>query len=163
MIEIRVRGVPKPGGSKNAFPLKRGGRYVTGEGGRPIIRLVDASDNAAWKKAVRDAATLAMRGFDPFDCPVKAFVRFYIARPQSHYNSRGDLKPNAPRFPLKNPDATKLWRSTEDAMNGVAWKDDNRVVRQDIGKDWADKDTDIGAVIVLYPLSNEREKPGATT
>jgi Holliday junction resolvase RusA-like endonuclease len=106
-----VRGTPGPQGSK---------RHV-GNG-----RLIESSRKVKpWREAVRAAATalIAPYGDDwqPLDVPLVARMVFALRRPQ---------RPKASR-PDRYPDLSKLVRSTEDALTGVLWTDDARVVEYD--------------------------------
>lgn len=157
-LRIAVRGIPAPGGSKSAFPLKRGGKYIT-KNGRPIVRLVDdGKGNAAWKDVVRSHGAIAMRAQDLAEPMTGAFVviaEFIIKRPQSHLNSRGELKPSAPRYPSVKPDVLKLMRSTEDALTKVVWADDAQVIRQSLAKDYAPPGGTPGAIIRIWKLTKQ--------
>jgi Holliday junction resolvase RusA-like endonuclease len=35
---------------------------------------------------------------------------------------------------VTRPDATKLWRPTEDALTGIVWRDDSQIIRQLVRK-----------------------------
>jgi hypothetical protein len=65
-------------------------------------------------------------------------VVFKMPRPQSHLGRAGNPLPSAPAFHTTRPDATKLWRSTEDALTGIMWSDDAQIVLQTIQKRYAD-------------------------
>lgn len=105
-IEFTVAGRPAPQGSK---------RHVGG--GRMLEMSKYVHD---WRAAVRAAAHQAAQEarWQPIDAPVVLRVAFYLARPKK------------PRFwvPAVAPDLSKLVRATEDALTGVIWKDDSRVV-----------------------------------
>ena len=120
-ITIRVDGVPKPGGSKTAFAFK-------GKDGRPHARVVDAGKgNREWKQLV---AFEARRQYTdpPFALlPLLVTFRFTMPRPKFHYRAGRNahlLRPDAPKYHIVMPDATKLMRSTEDALTGILWRDD---------------------------------------
>ena len=155
-IEIIVRGKPAPGGSKTPIPLKRGGRYIFDRNGRIIINMIDAGKgNKEWRKAVAAAGKVAMSqaGLDDLlDFPLQATVDFFMPRPKHHYvasNPERPLRPDAPPRPASKPDATKLWRSTEDALTGVVWVDDGRIVKQTIEKLYAPRGSVEGAIIII--------------
>lgn len=86
---------------------------------------------------VSDAAVTAMAGRELIDGPCMLTVDFYMPRPKWHFGKSG-LRSSAPRYPTTRPDATKLLRSTEDAMRGIVWRDDSQVVRQNVCKWYAD-------------------------
>lgn len=124
MIEFTVIGDPKPAGSKRAFVLKSTGRAI----------IADACTKSKdWKATVQAAALDAYQG-DPIDGPIAATILFVMRRPKSHYRKNGELKPDAPHYHTSKPDATKLWRCAEDALTGIAWRDDAQVVMQQIEK-----------------------------
>ena len=119
-----VPGIPRPGGSKTPFRNPKTGK--------PIV--VDASrKNKEWRSVVALTAFEAMKGKEPTRLPVILRVIFYMPRPKSHYRTgkhAGELKEDAPIFHTNTPDATKLMRSTEDALTGILWHDDAQVVAQ---------------------------------
>lgn len=130
-LSFFVPDTPRPAGSKTAGFRKDGSVFY-----RP------ASKHAStWRASVRLFAVQAMKaesGFKPYEGPVSILCEFLLARPKSHSNSKGVLKPNAPIYPCKDPDLTKLVRGVEDALNGLVWKDDNQVVRQSNVKRYTD-------------------------
>lgn len=141
-VEFFVPGMPKPGGSKRVFTNKKTGKPI----------YVDMSKNQDWKNAVSFAAHEAMAGRF-FLGPVRFYVNYHMPRPKYHYNKKG-LKDDAPKFHSIEPDADKLTRSTQDALKGVAWKDDGQVSVLIAIKDYADEQC--GADIVISDELGER-------
>lgn len=145
-----VRGIPAPGGSKTFFPARREdgsvitewkprangkGRYesVTGFYGD-----AGGEGNKRWKKIVAWTAKDIFRG-QPLDKPLVVAMTFFMPRPQCDFGTGRNasiLKASAEEFHMKDPDSTKLQRSTEDALNKVAWVDDNRVQEITSRKRW---------------------------
>jgi Holliday junction resolvase RusA-like endonuclease len=123
-VAFFVPGVPQPGGSKKGFAIQN---KATGKW-RAIV-VEDAKHNASWRAVVSLAAQEA--GFDPFLGPVVLTLEFRMPRPKGHYGTGRRahvLKESAPLAHTSKPDRTKLMRSTEDALTGIAWKDDTQVV-----------------------------------
>lgn len=118
VVTVTVDGLPAPQGSK-AYKGHRGGKAV----------LVESSKKVKpWREAVARAAREAMGGDAPLDGPLLLSVRFAMPRPQGHYRANGELKPWAPVFVDRQPDLSKLIRSTEDALTTAGvWVDDARV------------------------------------
>lgn len=119
-ITITVYGQPGPQGSK---------RHV-GHG-----RMIESSKKVApWRQDVKHAALAVVEGLPgwaPLDGPLTVSMVFTAARPKGHFGSgrnAGVLKPSAPPRPAVYPDLSKLARSTEDALTGLVWADDARVV-----------------------------------
>lgn len=124
-----VPGVPQPGGSKKGFVVKTRGGAV-----RAVV-VEDAKHNAPWRAVVTLAASEYFSS--PLSGPISVSFTFAMPRPQGHYGTgrnAGTLKPTAPHGHTIKPDITKLIRSTEDALKGVAWQDDCQVVSQSAGK-----------------------------
>lgn len=130
-ISFFVAGLPAPGGSKRGFIIRR----KTGKLGVAMADM-GGERNVNWKQAVATCAAKAMAGramFSPGE-PLSLRVEFHMPRPKSHFKKNGELKPNAPFRHTNQPDATKLLRSTEDAMKGIVWADDSAVSNQIVDK-----------------------------
>jgi Holliday junction resolvase RusA-like endonuclease len=150
-ITITVHGLAAPQGSK---------RHV----GRGI--MVESSKKVApWRQDVKHAA-LAITETHPdwtvLDGPLAVAMTFTFDRPKGHYRTGRNahlLRESAPTRPAGMPDLSKLVRSTEDALTGVVWKDDARVVDYvRLGKWYAgtpaeDVLTVPGCVIRVWPVT----------
>lgn len=141
-IRFFVHGTPKPAGSKRVF-LNR-------KTGKPIV--VDASGGPGkdWRYAIQ-AVAWELKPQKPFDFPLFVELTFYLPRPKTHYNTKGNLKPNAPRVPGAQPDALKLARAVEDALSGIIWRDDSIITTEIIRKRYAN----IGAHGVTVTITEE--------
>ena len=118
-IAFTVYGTPQPGGSKRGFAR---GRHVT---------IVEANPRAKdWKSSVAQVSGEIMAGRDLLAGPLCCEFAFYRRRPKGHFRTNGELNAKGRRTPYPDvkPDLTKLVRSTEDALSGVVWRDDNQVV-----------------------------------
>ena len=148
-----VPGLPQPAGSKQVFQHPEVYRVLREmESGKPVARpvLVEAlrrrplitDDNRqgrTWRQAVAQAAIDA--GLRPSAGPLVLCLVFLMPRPKGHFGSgknEGKVRESAPRWPAVKPDVTKLARGTEDALKGIAWKDDSQVVAQAASKHYAD-------------------------
>jgi Holliday junction resolvase RusA-like endonuclease len=145
-IKFFVPGIPKPGGSKKAFYNPKAGRAI----------IVDDCDkNKDWKTAVSFAAKQAMQGRQLMAGPLRVIVHFNMPRLKAHFKPSGILKGNAPIYHTVKPDATKLMRSTEDALTGIVWRDDAEIAKQEIVKLY-DAGNGCGAEIEIMEM-----RPGA--
>lgn len=127
MIRVDVLGLPAPKGSGRAMLIGGRARYIASSSG------ANAKKQAAWLKAIQAAAT---------DCevipgPVWVAVTFRMPRPAGHYTKRGELRESAPLHPIVHPDLDKLARLALDALTGLAFDDDSRVVSLYVGKQYA--------------------------
>lgn len=128
-IEFTIYGLARPAGSKKGFYNQKAGRVI----------ITDANASSRpWKAQVSDAAAQAMTYHDdegtsgylpPLDGPLALELVFYVPRPKGHYGKRG-LKPSAPEFPTVKPDVLKLARAVEDALSGIAYRDDSQIVTE---------------------------------
>jgi Holliday junction resolvase RusA-like endonuclease len=157
-ITITVFGLPAPQGSKKAFRNQHTGR----------IQLTESSAKVKpWRSDVKAAALVAvaeLTDWVPLDGPLAASMTFTFARPRGHFGTgrnAGFVKASAPVRPHTKPDLSKLVRSTEDALTGLVWADDARVVEyRRLGKHYASSgDIDVltmpGAVIRVWQLPSE--------
>lgn len=116
MIGFFAPGVARPKGSK---------RLVRTRGGRTLL-LEDSVREKPWRQVVTLMAMDAMKGAPPMEGPIVLRLAFTFPRPKAHYTTKG-LRSNAPTHHIGKPDASKLARSVEDALNGVAFKDDSAI------------------------------------
>lgn len=123
MISINVLGTPAPKGSSRAF-------YKAGMK-RAVIVKDNGEKQKSWDRNVRETA-LEQLGpcLEPkfVQTPLCVELQFRLTRPGGQWNAKGKLKPSAPIAPLSKPDIDKLARSTLDALIGLAFDDDSRIV-----------------------------------
>lgn len=134
--KFTVFGEARPGGSKALVPRIRKYPVLVTSAKHYISLGWIREDNVKvhdWRKEIAIVAGTIMKGRNPWEGPVQITVDFYQKRPAGHFGTKG-LKPSAPRFPTKRPDATKLLRPAEDAMKGILWIDDSQVVEQHVRK-----------------------------
>lgn len=145
-VTFFVPGVPQPGGSKKGFAVR------TKTGGTRIAIVEDAKHNAPWRAVVSLAGSEAFPA--PLTGPLAVSFSFAMPRPKSHYRTGiydHLLKPGAPAGHTSKPDVTKLIRSTEDALKGIAWVDDSQIVSQSAGKMYTN-DRRPGCWIMVRPF-----------
>lgn len=124
-MRFTVYGKPQPAGSKRGFVNPKNGKVI----------ITDAAKGSrGWKQEVAQVASAEMGPRFRWDLPLELEVIFYLARPKSHFDSKGNVKAKAPAHPAVRPDATKLVRAVEDALTGIIWRDDALVVRQTVEK-----------------------------
>ena len=175
VLSFEVAGEPQPQGSKvglivgHRIRLKNGplaGKTAVVNPGVTLVEQADMKGKAKenprpahrlkdWRTSVADAATRAVCaqweiGQEPLDCAVQLYCEFVFARPASHWTTKGALSAAGRRatHPGK-PDLSKIVRAVEDALSGIAYDDDKRVV--DYGgthKRYADTRAAVGGVRV---------------
>lgn len=147
MIRFEVIGVPQPGGSKSAFPLRhKDGSPVLRENGSQAMSVRDANPKVKdWRVAVVAAARRVHTGA-LLDGPLSLRVLFRFPRPKGHFTSKGALTRSAPPYPAVKPDVLKLTRSLEDALTGILWRDDAQVVDEWMAKVYGEP---AGAIVLI--------------
>lgn len=132
-IEFTILGNPKA--------LKRHRTYTKGEGGRPLPFPMQVDPSKADKGSFL-AMSQQYAPPMPLDWPLALEVSFYFKRPKDHYRTgkfSHELKPDAPYWHTSTPDCDNLVKFICDALNTVFWKDDSRVCRMIIFKEYSDK------------------------
>lgn len=133
-VEFFVPGKAVQQGSKTM--MSKGGKRWMVENANKATKSGDVNRLDKWRAAVGWCARKAMRG-EPLLCePVKLGVTFVMPRPKSHVLKSGALAKGARAFPDVPPDLSKLVRAVEDALTGIVYDDDKRIVtyRNSTGK-----------------------------
>jgi Holliday junction resolvase RusA-like endonuclease len=126
MITLDILGSPAPKGSARAMNIGGRARLIASSSG------ANQRNQRRWAKAIATAA----QGAAVIAGPVCVSVTFRLARPKGHYGKRGLLN-SAPLHPTVKPDIDKLVRCTLDALTGLAFEDDSRIVSLYVGKTYA--------------------------
>lgn len=129
LIEFEVTGRAASQGSIRYHPVSDSDGKPLIRNGRPVlISHHDSKILQPWRRRVAANARLAMGGRPPLTGAVELVVTIYRPRPKTNYNSKGELKDDAPTYPATRPDTLKQVRAIEDALTGIVWKDDSQVV-----------------------------------
>ena len=79
---------------------------------------------------------------EPIESATSIEVEFCFERPKSHYGTgknANKLKPSAPEFHTRKPDADNCLKACMDALNGLFWVDDSVIDEVVMRKKWGDK------------------------
>lgn len=150
-MTLTVIGVPVPQGSKSAHPFRRKDGTIgvaVHEGGK-------AQSLKQWRAAIAACARLWLEqnGMPaPVDGPVGINVTFYLPRPKS--------APKRVQHPATKPDWDKLARAVGDALKGIAYTEDSRIVDAHVSKRFA-IDSPPRAQIELYRIDGGSWAKGA--
>lgn len=148
-LSFFVRGVPVAKGSHDTFirPVPETPRSpnprcaLCGKPRKQTVVVVDQSGQRLedWMMAIRVTAHEAQGpGWGLWAGAVSVSVKFYFPRLKSH------PKNNPPVWKLSKPDGDKLMRAVLDALTGVTYVDDNRVVELHCQKFYTDVDARAG-------------------
>jgi Holliday junction resolvase RusA-like endonuclease len=132
-IRIEVSGIAQTAGSKRAFVNPKTGRATITEAAQS--REVEQRKKA-WREQIVHEAREAMRG-DLWRGPVMMQIVFGLPRPKHHFGTgrnAGQVKASAPPYPDGKPDVDKLSRAIMDALKGVVYDDDARVICKTVSK-----------------------------
>lgn len=132
-ISFQVDGKAQPAGSKRAFRNPHTG----------TIAVVDANAKSKpWQAEIR-AAALQVFDESPLTGPLAVTFAFTVSRPKGHFGTGKNanaLKSSAPSEPIIRPDLLKLARGVEDALSGIAYRDDSQIVEEFLYKRYGDRD-----------------------
>ena len=116
-VEFRAYGMPSTQGSMKAIVAKSG---------RAVVIPCSKAKLKSWRSVIADAAQEAMDGRPLIDGPVSIRVRFLLGeRPKSAIKKRAGI---IRAWPHSKPDVDKLLRALCDAIKGIVYTDDARVV-----------------------------------
>lgn len=136
---------PVPKGSMQGFVAQ----WKPGQMTRPHAIVTDSkgSELRAYERDIRAFAEREMNNAG-LPCaqeqPFELLLVYYLPRPNGDYNAASELKPSARVEPWTKPDLSKLTRATEDALTGMVWDDDSRIVRTVTEKRYATRERDVG-------------------
>lgn len=139
-LDVFVPGLPRPQGSMRPIPVGQHVRLVDGGG----------TNLAAWRFAISEAAAGSWDAH-PIDGPVSMMIDFYLPRPAS--------APKARLYPDRRPDIDKLARAVLDALTGIVFTDDSRVIGVQACK-WYAVDSPVGARIRAHRVGAVVPGPG---
>ena len=141
MIEFFVPGLPVAQPRTKA--AKRG----------KFVSVYTPSTADAWKASVVVQARQACTEFEPMSEAVKVQMGFYLPRPKAHYNSKGKMKPTAPYWHTKKPDADNLAKAALDAItNSGLWADDTIVADLRVLKSYAETISETGLQVHIAEI-----------
>ncbi len=103
-----------------------------------------------WRFAVSQAALAT--GESMMDGAVSVLITFLFPRLKGHFDTKGNLRNDAPFFKTSRPDLDKLCRSTLDGITNVLIKDDSQVVTLIATKQYANEGELPGALITINKL-----------
>lgn len=98
--------------------------------GRPRIwkgRAVTPKKTRDFEKLISTLAKIQYRG-EPLSGPLTLIIVFYLKKPKSVKRD----------YPTVKPDLSNCVKSLEDALNGIAYKDDSQIVELICSKKYAD-------------------------
>ena len=156
MVELRIRGLPAPQGSK-----KHVGRGI----------LVESSTKVKpWRQDIVSQSWDQYKG-EPMTGPLEMEIIFWFPRPQTHYRRiDGELsnviKNNRPTHTTScsDGDLDKIVRSTLDGLSakagGCVIQDDSLVVKLSCEKRYVTEAEGCGAIIRVVESQYDSNRPG---
>ncbi len=144
---FEVIGHPEPQGSFKPIISATTGRAMLKSSNETVLRR--------WRKLVAETARAKLPPWlaEPLDQPVYVSLIFVRERSPNDYLVDGHtLRKGAPRFPDTKPDVDKLERAMLDALTGVAFVNDSRVVSCVALKRFADLGEAERVIVEVTPL-----------
>jgi Holliday junction resolvase RusA-like endonuclease len=113
------------------------GRHRTvarrGAGGKTFLANITPEKTVRYESDVAVFAAQAMAGRPLLQGPLWMHLTAFYARPKSH------PKHNPPQWVTKKPDASNVLKAVEDALNGVAYRDDSQLADARVLKRWSER------------------------
>lgn len=99
-------------------------------------RAYDPEKSRNYKAYVKLLATQAMKdnGFTMIEGPCVLSINAYFEVPKSKSKKFREAALNGLEYPTKKPDADNILKAIQDALNGLAYKDDALIVRLGVTK-----------------------------
>jgi crossover junction endodeoxyribonuclease RusA len=143
---FEVEGKPIPQGSWVAF--------ISKSTGHAMAKPSNERELLAWREQVALTAQAQRPGWlrEPLDCPVFVALNFVRVRGDDYLADGHTLRRGAPRYPATAPDVDKLTRAMLDALTGVAFINDSRVVSCVAVKRFAEIGEAEGVLVEIKPL-----------
>jgi len=127
ILNLTIQGKQATQGSKIPMPGKRFGVKDS------------CKELPAWRHYVALEARKKFKGEPLRSKSLFMTLVFTRPRPNIHFNSKGELKLSAPKYPVTRPDSIKLARAIEDALTGIIYHDDSQIVKHEIYKKYGDR------------------------
>lgn len=115
MLELMVVGAPVPKG-RPKFSTRNG-----------FITAYTPAKTRNAEKDIEDAFKAEFPNHKPLDGPIRVRLHFWMPIPSSLSQKKKQAIKGT--FHSKKPDLDNLVKLVTDALNGVAWKDDNQIVK----------------------------------
>ena len=118
-----VYGTPVPQGSMKATVHRQTGRVVMFPSNNVMLK--------AWRNTIAREAAVRKPAWlrEPWDGPVWVSYTYVFERSRNDYLADGiSLRSGARRYPDVAPDKDKLDRAVNDALTGIAFTNDGRIV-----------------------------------
>lgn len=105
------------------------------------IRLYDPEKVTVFKRQLGMLAKQQMldRGLEPFDGPLEVCMEFYRPVQASISQRERARRLSGTHRPTVKPDLSNYVKALEDALNGIIWIDDNRIVQIVAEKKYSDR------------------------
>lgn len=105
------------------------------------IRMYDPQKVAAFKRQLGMLARQQMldRGLEPFDGPLEVCMEFHRPVQASISQRERARRLSGTHRPTVKPDLSNYVKALEDALNGIIWIDDNRIVQIVAEKKYSDR------------------------
>ena len=91
------------------------------------VRAYDPEKSRLYKSLVRDAAAKVMPE-TPLECAVSLMVMAYRSIPRSWSKKKQESARRGEIMPTTKPDIDNVVKAIKDALTGVIWRDDSKVV-----------------------------------
>jgi Holliday junction resolvase RusA-like endonuclease len=132
MIKIELQGDPRGKGRPRS-------RVAWTKSDKPFVAVYTDSETRRYETALAWAAKAAMRSNPPLGGPVVVWIEAYFPVPQSWSRPKRDAGLAGVIRPTGKPDFDNVAKIACDALKGIAWTDDSRIVEAHIVKKYSER------------------------
>jgi Holliday junction resolvase RusA-like endonuclease len=94
--------------------------------GRVVSKTPEKTKN--YETLIRELFAVKYTGFVPLAVPVRIRLNIYRGIPKSESRKRAEQMEATLIRPITKPDASNVLKAVEDALNGLAFRDDSQIV-----------------------------------
>jgi Holliday junction resolvase RusA-like endonuclease len=105
-------------------------------------RLITAQETRVFQTTIKQLAKIKMGAQPPYDQPLRVLIDFWVERKKGE-RIYCDVRPDVDNF----------GKSVLDALNGVVWSDDCRIIELTLSKRW----TRVGAGRIFLEVKDAKE------
>jgi Holliday junction resolvase RusA-like endonuclease len=136
-------------------------RLIKAQDGREFVHNYTPADSpvTGWKEAIYVEAE-RHKPHAPFEGPIRCALEFMMRRPKCHYDAKGCVRANAPKYRDSKPDVDNLAKAVLDALTRIGfWRDDAQIAELWLTKRYANKwpDGNMELPGVRVEIENELE------
>jgi Holliday junction resolvase RusA-like endonuclease len=132
MIKIEFPGEPRGKGRPRS-------RVAWTKQDKPFVAIYTDAETRKYEEDIAWAAKAIMRASPPLGGPLVVWIEAYFPVPQSWSRPKRDAALAGVIRPIGKPDFDNIAKSACDALKGIVWMDDSRIVEAHVTKKYSER------------------------